>query len=690
MAQTKKPLVFRDRDTKEKIPFYVKAEDVELPDGTDIETKVGEIEEALEGAADGTVKSVTLNGTKGEPDAEGDVELTMSVPEVDDELDAESGNAIANSAVAAAIAQLRSAIESVLGEGSTSAIENFQEVLDFLENVNDEDTLVGLLNSLQTAISGKVDKTDIANALDVTASGKVLDARQGKALNDLIAALQSGKSDKSATVSGLSYDTTSHKLKQTVNGTASDVMTVDTAPTANSDNPVTSGGVSTALATLLANISIGNDGYWYIGQTSTGVKAQGPKGNSVVDGDTFDIVNNLTDGGEGDALSAEMGKTLKAMIDRISAFTGYAVAASVSELPSTGDATTGYIVGTHIYAYVETGGDTAGGKYQDLGDVAGAGTYVTTNGDGTFTIHVGSDTYSINLNHTHENMAKLVVCEESDLPSTLDNSTIYAITDSGETEIEKLIIRGMEFAGGGGSADDGLPKMATPKDESTIDLGSIEEGETATKDITVRAKNLNYGGSTTGLTVEAVGTGLSLTYGQTTDASVTIPQADAMIGALLRITYSGSSSLNGELSFKQGSSVLASVVVVVVVDYYSGIVNNKRAQVSIASGGGYVETMVDDSSKCVTPIYDLGEGNHVIKIRFGYTGQLVGLNGYDSSDNFIEQWVANANERTVTLYNNVTKVRATLQQADLDNCYIYDVTAAKWLFKGNNVTQIPT
>ena len=281
---------------------------------------------------------------------------------------------------------------------------------------------------------------------------------------------------------------------------------------------------------------------------------------------------------------------------------------------------------------------------------------------------------------------------ESDLPSTLDPATIYAITDSGETEIEKLIIRGMEFAGGGGSADDGLPKMATPKDESTIDLGSIEEGETATKDITVRAKNLNYGGSTTGLTVEAVGTGLSLTYGQTTDASVTIPQADAMIGASLRITYSGSSSLNGELRFKQGSRVLASVVVVVVVvvDYYSGIVNNKKAQVNIAPGGGYVETIVDDSSKCVTPIYGLGEGNHVIKIRFGYTGQLVGLNGYDSSDNFIEQWVANAKERTVTLYNNVTKVRATLQQADLDNCYIYDVTAAKWLFKGNNVTQIPT
>ena len=51
-------------------------------------------------------------------------------------------------------------------------------------------------------------------------------------------------------------------------------------------------------------------GNWFIGTTNTGVHAQGPKGNSVADGDTFDIVNNLTDGGESDALSAEMGKWL--------------------------------------------------------------------------------------------------------------------------------------------------------------------------------------------------------------------------------------------------------------------------------------------------------------------------------------------------------------------------------------------
>lgn len=82
---------------------------------------------------------------------------------------------------------------------------------------------------------------------------------------------------------------------------------------------------------------------------------------------------------------------------------------------------------------------------------AGSGAVsVTTNQDGTFVIHVGETDYTINLNHTHENMAKLIVCEESDLPSTLDPATIYAVKGLGNTSIDKLIIQGLEFVGGGG------------------------------------------------------------------------------------------------------------------------------------------------------------------------------------------------------------------------------------------------
>lgn len=167
---------------------------------------------------------------------------------------------------------------------------------------------------------------------------------------------------------------------------------------------------------------------------------------------------------------------------------------------------------------------------------AGGQVTVTTNQDGTFTIHSGDNDYTINLNHTHPNMAKLVVCEESGLPSTLDMDTIYAITDSGETEIEKLVIRGMEFVGGGSDPDE--PKLS-PADGRTFDLGQTTNG-VATMDITVKGRNL-----TQALAAAITsGSGYSLTYGQQSGSSVTIPAADAMAvgGATLTLTYTGNDS----------------------------------------------------------------------------------------------------------------------------------------------------
>ena len=54
--------------------------------------------------------------------------------------------------------------------------------------------------------------------------------------NDLV----TGKANKSETVSTITYDSANHKLKKTINGTTTDVMTVDTTPTDNSMNPISS------------------------------------------------------------------------------------------------------------------------------------------------------------------------------------------------------------------------------------------------------------------------------------------------------------------------------------------------------------------------------------------------------------------------------------------------------------------
>ena len=112
---------------------------------------------------------------------------------------------------------------------------------------------------------------------------------------------------------------------------------------------------------------------------------------------------------------------------------------------------------------------------------------VSSNQDGTivFTDTAGN-TYTVNLNHTHENMAKLIVCEESDLPSTLAKDTIYAQVDDATDpgEIEKLWIAGLEFVGGGGASDD-TPRLITPRDGLTLDF----DGQ-STIQLFVRGKNL--------------------------------------------------------------------------------------------------------------------------------------------------------------------------------------------------------
>lgn len=96
-----------------------------------------------------------------------------------------------------------------------------------------------------------------------------------------------------------------------------DALTFDSTPTASSTNPVTSGGIYTALQNILANITIGQNGNWYIGQTDTNIQAQGPTGNVSIS-DASDIltyiVNDLTTGGGNNILSAEQGKVLNLML----------------------------------------------------------------------------------------------------------------------------------------------------------------------------------------------------------------------------------------------------------------------------------------------------------------------------------------------------------------------------------------
>lgn len=71
--------------------------------------------------------------------------------------------------------------------------------------------------------------------------------------NKVIASALGGKADNSTTVTNVSYDASTHKLKKTVNGTDSDAMTVDTAINSQSENPVANSALATLFTPMTQN-----------------------------------------------------------------------------------------------------------------------------------------------------------------------------------------------------------------------------------------------------------------------------------------------------------------------------------------------------------------------------------------------------------------------------------------------------
>ncbi len=105
---------------------------------------------------------------------------------------------------------------NALKDGSTETIASLKTSIDTITNLVTSETPDGIANTLQeiiavfasypegldliTAFNTKVNLTDVANQLTQTESGKVLDARQGKVLNDIIVALKAGSSETIASL----------------------------------------------------------------------------------------------------------------------------------------------------------------------------------------------------------------------------------------------------------------------------------------------------------------------------------------------------------------------------------------------------------------------------------------------------------------------------------------------------------
>ena len=102
---------------------------------------------------------------------------------------------------------------------------------------SDVDAIKTLLNVEGTDVQGTIDKYDeIVDFLDGLSETPTL-------VTQLAEKVYSVNYDESSTAPSLTY-------KKSSSGTATTIVTLDTAPTANSKKPVTSGGVKTALNTI--------------------------------------------------------------------------------------------------------------------------------------------------------------------------------------------------------------------------------------------------------------------------------------------------------------------------------------------------------------------------------------------------------------------------------------------------------
>ena len=165
------------------------------------------------------------------------------------------------------IADLQAALNAITSGDTTTAIKTFNEIIAFLDNIEDTSTLQGIIAGLNTSIAGKVDKV----------TGK------GLSTNDYADA---EKTKLAGIAAGAQVNV--------ING----IKKHDGTPIAPDEN-----GIVT------------------LPESEAG--AQGPKGDTgnveITDaGDLVTIlVNDLNTGGAGNILSAEMGKRLKEQVDYV-------------------------------------------------------------------------------------------------------------------------------------------------------------------------------------------------------------------------------------------------------------------------------------------------------------------------------------------------------------------------------------
>lgn len=370
---------FRIRDKQGNVINYdVGADSITLDgeNGKDLPTKLAEMETQIgeAGQGDGTVKGVKMNnGSPIEPDGDGVVDLGTVITQHQDisgKVDKNGTDSLMSAAEHTKLAGIeagaeKNIIKGIKANGASTNLPVDQNGVVELPPAGSTISPATASPSMDgTANVGSSDKYAREDHVHPHDTSKANDNAVVKSIS-VNGTAQTKDSSGNVNISGLATTGQLAQKQDTLtegtgisiaqNGTIS--VDADSTPTPNSPKPVTSGGVSTALQTLLSNIRIGANGNWYVGDITdpnndTGVKAQGPTGNcTITDASQMvsEIVNNLDDGGTAKFLSAEMGKKLKnAIVAIYNALSPYAFAFGKPIIDLNAVIPVTVTVGTHV------------------------------------------------------------------------------------------------------------------------------------------------------------------------------------------------------------------------------------------------------------------------------------------------------------------------------------------------------
>lgn len=342
---------FRIKDKQgNDVDYVIPASRVALDSNTDLDEKIGDIEDDIDEVDGSAVKKITFNGgTPETPDEHGNVSLNQAKadwterdsnspkfiehkPDIVEDVFYEEQTRTFKKNQNGTVSEIMTLPEGSSGyeppeggipkEDLHPSVQTSLGLADTALQAADKAQLQAAINAVQTALNNLMNGASVTDAIDTfnevinflddidtddpTLSNQLLD------LSNAITTLQGTLSQKANSSDVANTYATKSELASGLSG-KQNTLTFDDAPTAGSNNPVKSGGIKDALdeKANAADVPTNQD------MADAIDDALGEAQVTVVPAGSVGVISSLGSDSDEDALSASMGKKLRVAISTI-------------------------------------------------------------------------------------------------------------------------------------------------------------------------------------------------------------------------------------------------------------------------------------------------------------------------------------------------------------------------------------